>query len=212
MRRQCAYCGAASETRDHVPPKGVFASPFPSDMITVPACRPCHATTSKDDVHFRDVLLSAAQLEHEPRAMRAREAVLRSLARSEQERYSATYVKTMVDVDVVSPGGIWIARHPGIPLTPRIGRVVARIARGLYWREFGTPLPPTHEIKAAHLDQKGRYVRSIADRGIRIREKPVVACGGQFAYVFVMTQAPVGAWIGTFYDRVWAVALIAAAA
>ncbi len=35
----CGYCGSASATtRDHIPPKGIFAPPRPDDLITVPSC------------------------------------------------------------------------------------------------------------------------------------------------------------------------------
>ncbi len=130
----CAYCGRGSpKTVDHVPPRGIFPYPLPSDLITVPCCLACRADTSVDDQHFRDVLLSAAELEHE-RAAKARERVTRSLARPEQERYSTTFLRSMVDIDIYSEGGIWLDRQPGIPLSPRIGKVVERIARGLYWR------------------------------------------------------------------------------
>jgi hypothetical protein len=49
----CAYCGAPSpETRDHIPPRGVFPSPRPGDLITVPSCRPCNQGASARDERF----------------------------------------------------------------------------------------------------------------------------------------------------------------
>lgn len=211
MTPTCAYCGRGSpETVDHVPPKGIFPDPLPSDLITVPCCSGCHSKTSSDDQHFRDVLLSAAELEHEPRASKARERVARSLTRPEQVRYSTAFVRSMVDVDIYSEGGIWLDMQPGIPLSPRIGRVVARIARGLYWREFRQPLPETHEVVKAHLDQRGRSLRNVAELGIRVPQQPVVACGHQFAYVFAMTHedSSSGIWAGEFFGRVWAMAFL----
>jgi hypothetical protein len=211
MASTCAYCGSSSpETVDHLPPKGVFPEPLPADPITVPCCKQCHAGTSNDDQHFRDVLLSAAELESEPRAAKARERLLRSIARPQQRRYWEGFVRAIEDVDVLSEGGIWLGQQPGIPLTPRIDRVVERIVRGLYWREFGKPLPVTHQVLKPHLDQGGRSLDWIAGLGIRVGRRPVVACGGQFSYVFAMTDEDPesGIWIGEFFGRVWAMAFL----
>lgn len=166
---------------DHVPPKGIFPEPLPSDLITVPCCSACHANTSDDDTHFRNVLLSAAELENEPRAAKARERVLRSLARPQQRRYSVAFVESMQDVDVFSDGGIWLNSLPGIPLTPRIGKVVERITRGLFWREFRQPVPATHEVVKPHLDQAGRSLEKLSKLDIHAQRQPVVACGRQFS-------------------------------
>jgi len=49
----CVFCGDPATTRDHVPPKGVFPDPKPSDLITVPACDSCNSDTKLDDEYFR---------------------------------------------------------------------------------------------------------------------------------------------------------------
>jgi hypothetical protein len=54
----CAYCGEVpASTVDHVVPKGLFSSPLPSDMITVPACSPCNSAKSRLDIFLRDYLV-----------------------------------------------------------------------------------------------------------------------------------------------------------
>ena len=53
----CAYCGSPSPTtRDHIPPKGVFPSPRPDDLITVPSCAACNQGASGTDEFFRTFL------------------------------------------------------------------------------------------------------------------------------------------------------------
>src|SRR5882724_7902373 len=50
----CAVCGKrAMVTRDHVPPLAIFLKPLPSNMITVPTCRPCNNGAKLDDEYFR---------------------------------------------------------------------------------------------------------------------------------------------------------------
>ena len=57
-RFNCVYCGEASQTKDHVPPRGIFGDAVPSgvNLITVPACIACNSGYSADDTYFRDFL------------------------------------------------------------------------------------------------------------------------------------------------------------
>jgi hypothetical protein len=51
---QCYLCGSARPTTvDHVPPKGFFPTPRPSNLITVPCCQECNSSYSKDDEAIR---------------------------------------------------------------------------------------------------------------------------------------------------------------
>jgi hypothetical protein len=50
----CYLCGdTKSITPDHVPPKGFFPEPRPSNLITVPCCARCNNSFSKDDEAVR---------------------------------------------------------------------------------------------------------------------------------------------------------------
>jgi hypothetical protein len=51
---RCYLCGEThSITNDHVPPKGFFPEPRPSNLITVPCCARCNNAFSKDDEAVR---------------------------------------------------------------------------------------------------------------------------------------------------------------
>ncbi len=53
MQEICAICGLRpGTTRDHVPPKGIFAKPRPDNLITVPACTICNNDASGLDERF----------------------------------------------------------------------------------------------------------------------------------------------------------------
>lgn len=53
----CALCGInQATTKDHVPPKGIFAKPRPQDTITVPACSICNNDDSDLDERFKAYL------------------------------------------------------------------------------------------------------------------------------------------------------------
>jgi hypothetical protein len=50
----CYLCGSTvGMTRDHIPPKGLFPRPRPSNLHTVPCCHSCNNRASKDDEYFR---------------------------------------------------------------------------------------------------------------------------------------------------------------
>ncbi len=48
----CVHCGGKAETRDHIPSRFLLDEPYPSQLPTVPACRACNETLSKDEVYF----------------------------------------------------------------------------------------------------------------------------------------------------------------
>lgn len=51
---RCYLCGGTNSiTNDHVPPKGFFPEPRPSNLITVPCCARCNNAFSKDDEAVR---------------------------------------------------------------------------------------------------------------------------------------------------------------
>jgi hypothetical protein len=49
----CYLCGQPGITADHIPPKGFFPSPRPSNLITVSCCHLCNESFSKDDEAVR---------------------------------------------------------------------------------------------------------------------------------------------------------------
>jgi hypothetical protein len=53
----CVYCGAFGTIHmDHVPPKNLFEAQAQSQLLTVPACRSCNNSASKDDEYFLVVM------------------------------------------------------------------------------------------------------------------------------------------------------------
>ena len=49
----CIYCQSReADSRDHVPPKGIFPKPRPSDLVSVPACQECNGGFAQLDEEF----------------------------------------------------------------------------------------------------------------------------------------------------------------
>src|SRR5437588_11603702 len=50
----CYLCRRPNpETRDHIPPKGIFEEPRPPNLISVPCCEQCRQGQHDDDEFFR---------------------------------------------------------------------------------------------------------------------------------------------------------------
>lgn len=51
---KCYLCGATENlTREHIPAKGLFPRPRPSNLYTVPCCYACNNGASQEDEYFR---------------------------------------------------------------------------------------------------------------------------------------------------------------
>ncbi len=50
----CYLCGKPATTKDHVPPKTLFAPPRPHNLITLPCCAECNGAYALDEEYFRN--------------------------------------------------------------------------------------------------------------------------------------------------------------
>jgi len=134
----CFNCGAHSQTRDHIPPRGVFPTPRPKTLITVPACHACNSESKLDDEYFRWFVASVGDQTEASDALIQERIIPRF---RERPALLKTIMEKSKVVDVFSKGGIWLERRPAFEFDrPRIQRVVAKIVRGLYLHEFGERL------------------------------------------------------------------------
>ena len=136
--RACAFCGKPATTRDHVPPKGVFPKPRPTDLITVPACAVCNAGSKLDDEYFQWVVTVGT--EGNDAAM---EIIKKRIGPKFQRR--PALLKEIMEgatfVDVVSEGGIFLGEKPAFHYDgPRVKAVIEKIVQGLYYFHFGVRL------------------------------------------------------------------------
>ena len=148
-KRECVYCGSRKRlTDDHIPPKGLFPKPRPSNLITVPCCRKCNESASKDDEYFRAMLSWENRAGEHPDASKVSRSVLRSLQRPQAGGFTKHLLDNIFDLDLYSTGGIYIGRRAGYWVDyKRIDRVAARIVKGLFYDTFGVRLPENWKAK-----------------------------------------------------------------
>ena len=148
-RNECVYCGSQRQlTRDHIPPKNLFPKPLPSNLVTLPCCRGCNAGASKDDEYFRFLVTRDDAGDH-PEARKILPAFFKSLQRRQAKGLTNLMKENLFDIDVYTPGGIYVERRLGYNAdVRRFDNVASRIVKGLFWHEFGVRLPDTHNSKA----------------------------------------------------------------
>jgi hypothetical protein len=141
---ECCFCGDPVECRDHIPPRGMFPNPKPTDLITVPCCKQCNEETMLDDEYFRWFVATGSG--ESPEAERlVKERVLKRFR--DRPALLETILRGSVLVDVYSKGGIFLEQRPGFRYDrKRIQRIIEKITRGLFWHEKGSRLGNDYSV------------------------------------------------------------------
>jgi hypothetical protein len=196
----CGYCGSSSPTtRDHIPPRGIFPHPQPSDLITIPSCASCNHGASDSDELFRAYLSLHVGLET-PLTSRLWEPALRGIQRN--RRLHQRLLAEMERVWLTTPSGIIYGQaHRGHWDSDAHDITVERMIRGLYFHHYGEVLGTrvgvnTHWFRALSPDLLEATAeceqRSVGD--------------GQFVYrLGRASDAPLHSiWLFEFHKRHWA--------
>jgi len=106
---ECAYCPKPATTKDHVPPRGIFAKNMPNKPW-VPACESCNGDASKDDEYMQrlSMLWGADACDD---AVEVGEKFMRSLNYPEAKGLQAELHRSLTPLEdeALFPGGINMA-------------------------------------------------------------------------------------------------------
>ena len=151
MTTPCVYCGdKKTNTKDHVPGKGFFPQPRPSDLITVACCRKCNVDHGYDEEFFAATFLFSDAASTKTGKELWDSKFSRGWRRNSGLR--AALQKRMSRIPVFSPKGIYLQNRLAIELDhERLDSVVMRCIRGLYFFEFGEILHNQTEMQVANL-------------------------------------------------------------
>ena len=203
----CVYCGREKKlTMDHVPPKLLFASPYPPNLPTVPSCRDCNASFQKDDEYTRVVAAVDYRAAHHEDVKTKLPAIQRSLARPDAKAFADYLDSQTSPTKTLDLYGRPIANAIEVQ-QPRVNATGKRIIRGLYYVEAKKTLDLDARIKIgskAGLDasdpmglQFARVYRACSERRDR-------AIGETFSYVAGFGQG-FSIWLMMLYGYfVWA--------
>ena len=131
---ECAYCGREATTRDHIPPKCLFSSPRPNDLITVPSCLKHNLEASKDDEYLKWVLAIRHDIGDHPNVKKLWPGIMRGLNSPRRARLKKSLLSSIQEVELFTPAGIYLGNSGtfNVDLT-RLDSVVERIISGLFY-------------------------------------------------------------------------------
>jgi len=193
-------------TVDHIPPKALFPEPRPSNMLTVPCCKNCNESFSKDDEYFRTILVSHASVSTDPNVQAVNKKLLRSMSRSEAATMASAICKSLHVVDVISRGGIYLGRSPAMKVNAgRINRVTDRIARGLFYITHNYPVPIEYEVMCVFKDALFSLPEEFITKWRGFWKQPVTIGKNVFSYSYALCVDDSNGmlFIYGFYANLW---------
>jgi hypothetical protein len=189
----CIYCGAApGETRDDVPPKNLFLSPLPPNVVKAPACQPCNAGFSKDDEYARLALyIRSDDVMAHPTARALQPDAWRAFDRPEAQAFTEAFCRLTEIVSVKLPSGE-IAEVLIHNIDERVIGWLARITKGLCYHHAGAPLPRGFRVSVG-VEPQLHHLLDMPELIDKLNAQPLVDIGaGVFQYRRLVNHVKVG--------------------
>jgi hypothetical protein len=208
---KCVYClERAATTREHIIARGFFHKQ-PPHHLTVPTCAQCNSGTgdgidrpmAMDEEYVRTVFcLHAGSQRHSVADAIVWDKIARSF-----ERRPGGLVKSLVES--LSPAAF---QHNGIIIPnqstmgvdgARVGRVLRKITKGLYYHHNDVPLPLNCEVFASFPLPPEEFYQWMAVFRLCSSTGPYKFPGGEFGYMGMRDPSnhSTSLWLMTFYDR-----------
>jgi len=198
----CAICGLqAATTKDHVPPKGIFSKPRPSDLITVPACHECNNHSSVLDECFLVNLGIHVSIAGGEGERLFNQQVLPALRHN--TKLQNKIMDELKPVDLVTPDGVVIkGAFAALWDSEAHTRVIERTIRGLHYHHYGSILGTESTVKTY-------YFRCLAPEVAELSKNWPSNSLGKDAFVYKYTAASndttrASLWLFQFYGAHWA--------
>jgi hypothetical protein len=204
---ECVYCGKVARlTPDHVPPKNLFLTPRPSNLITVPSCEGCNGGASKDDEYFKNMIMLRQDVGNHSEATQLLSEVMASLRRPEQAKFTRSMLTGMTPVELTTPAGVYIGKTMAINVKlDRVRRVLNRTVRGLFYHERKQRLPTNCIVSSfTDIDLPDPRIMSLL-----ASQPPKTIGSGVFSYrsLFTEDERYGSAWLLIFYEAVRVVSM-----
>ncbi len=127
--KKCYLCGSIHNlTRDHIPPKGFFRPPLPTNLITVPCCRSCNEAHSLDDEAFRAFASALMGRSKQGKWIWTNRVVGSSFQRS--KKFKQNFAASLIPTEIKGTAGL-IKTHMTLFEEERGNRFLKRITKGL---------------------------------------------------------------------------------
>jgi hypothetical protein len=147
----CYLCGKPdTDTKDHIPSRGIFPEKPSGQLLTVPAHEDCNRKFSEDDELFRNLVIAASSRASEGRKAWDEQVVTSwkknpGAKRQLQKRMMVVWVKDLITGALM--------RHQVLAGDVSLfERQVDRWTRGLFYRRLREPMPPDLTVHFEKLD------------------------------------------------------------
>lgn len=201
--QNCIYClEKEANSKDHTPPKALFPKNKRNDLITVPCCKKCNRSFSKDEEYFRAVISSSGQSQRNPSAKEILTSkVFRSLNRKQAKGFRSFLKKSISPALVYSSSGVYLGRGSKIKVQmDRIYQVIKKTVQGLVFHETGQIVGANYQIKSQYIESVKQVQQLL---GI-FHNCPIqrVFSDNIFSYRAGIhkKKTPISSWLITVYD------------
>ncbi len=212
---ECVYCGKIGEvTRDHIPPKGLFAKPYPKNLITVPSCGTCHSNNpkvSQDDEYFRLVVSYRDDLSTNPDILKIQKSVDRSFLYPNKIGLTTTFFNSFSDIEERTKSGLYLGKKSTYTVfSIRLENVADRIIKGLFWHEMKHRVPDDYYVISVTEDRVQAAPESVTipllENVLPHLAKSSVKTIGDHTFSYRSIYNPEDSnesmWLLTFYEKV----------
>jgi hypothetical protein len=195
---RCFLCGATEQiTADHIPPKGFFPPEQRLKLITVPCCKSCNASFSKDDEAIR-LWMSSTLGRSDAGDWIFNNKSIRTAEKS--SAFREKMLSSMQEIKLLTEEGEIDAIELTVPID-RVERFILRISKGLL-----THYCPEYDYENAEF--RIDYIPSrvdILEKIAPIRDRLIYGerWDGVFQFRMSLTESKQsGLWLLLFYDSV----------
>jgi len=198
----CAICGKRkARTKDHVPPKGLFDKPRPSDLITVPACKKCNNGESHYDELFK-IYIGLQVARNGVNQVNIGKEAIRSAKRNTKIRKAildnAELREVITDNGIYTGEKVYLSRWTD-EANIAFEKVIKRTVKGLYYHHYKKYLDA--QIDTYWFNSIPNYDKEVFD---------IKSIGnGKFIYLHAaaVDEEMASAWFFQFYGAHWAGAI-----
>lgn len=198
MNKICALCGEnPATTEDHIPPQGIYpkSTRKGQQLHWVPACSSCNNGSSVEDELFK-IIINFETGEYRPDQTEIIESMAKTLGFNKKLGRNvfteATRTYQLQQNGLLKP-------VVAVPFdTALYSKVIARMVKGLYWRENGKILGKNTEIKVFPMSvMESGFLESV--KTLMATLEPRKLNQGSFVYKVIFAQDGSSIWGMQFF-------------
>lgn len=152
-RPTCVYCERQpSTTRDHVISRALFTA-RPTNLITVPVCRPCNEEKARHESYFRDLLVVDLATHKHPEARAVFTGPMRRAIGRNQSRLALEARRNPLFRSLVTPQGLYLGEYPAVIMDDAaVNCVLTMMARGFLYNLSKDRIPQDYVFEINRID------------------------------------------------------------